>query len=307
MYCCEATGHLMVPSASDSRSTRARPPHPIRTGSGAGMPKRRGLLARFVNERQAARRYVFTTADVAALGLSQSASYAALGRLVDTGRIAKVGGRRGVWMVVPHEYQNVGAPPAAWILDDVMTALGTAYYVGLRSAAEWYGATHHAVQVVQVVVPGRVHSFTVGRERVRFIQKHSAGSTPVRRLPGPVTMLRVSTPEATALDLVRFMDDAGGLNAVAGVLRQMVAGCTADGMREALNAAQDVPSAQRLGCLLEVVDRSALAPTVAAWLRPHRPRVVPLELGPQSGGASSSAHVDPTWRVTIARAVDASL
>lgn len=262
----------------------------------------RGVLSAFLDEWQGAGRYVFRRADLDPLGLSESAGYAALQRLEQAGRVAKVGSRHGIWLVVPPEYREVGAPPAPWVLDDLMAALDVPYYVGLRSAAEWMGATHHAVQTLQVVVGRQLRPFAIGRERLRFFEKRTAAVTPTLLVPGQAAPLRMSTPGATALDLVRFMVASGGINAVAGVLAQIADRCSAEDLRIALDAAGDTPSAQRLGWLLALLGHRRLAATVAAWLKPRHSRMVPLELGRHAaptGDAEARGSVDAAWRVSV--------
>jgi predicted transcriptional regulator of viral defense system len=280
------------------------------SGVPAATPRQRGLLARFVDEAQAGAKYVFRRAELTALPLSSSARYAALQRLEQAGRIQKVGSRLGLWLIVPLEYRDVGAPPATWVLDDVMTAMDVPYYVGLRSAAEWMGATHHAVQTLQVVVGRQLRPLTIGRERLRFFEKRTAAVTPTVLVPGQAAPLRMSTPGATALDLVRFMVASGGINAVAGVLAQIANRCTPDDIRLALESAGDTPSAQRLGWLFTLLGHRRLAATVAAWLKPRQSRVVPLELGrhaPPPAGAGGRGSVDPGWRVSVDHEVSPSL
>lgn len=243
------------------------------------------------------------------MGLSEAAGYAALQRLEQAGRVAKVGSRHGIWLIVPPEYREVGAPPAAWVLGDVMAAMDAPYYVGLRSAAEWLGATHHAVQTLQVVVGRQLRPFAIGRERLRFFEKRTAAVTPTLLVPGQTAPLRMSTAGATALDLVRFMVASGGINAVAGVIAQIADRCTPDDLKQALDAAGDTPGAQRLGWLLSLLERRRLAATVAAWLRPRSSRVVPLELGQRAASADTASRgaVDTAWRVAVHAEVNPTL
>ncbi len=49
------------------------------------------------------------------------------------------------------------------------------------------------------------------------------------------------------------------------------------GLLEALEALQEVPTAQRLGALLTLDGHDALAAQVARWLRDKQPRIVSLE------------------------------
>jgi hypothetical protein len=86
---------------------------------------------------------------------------------------------------------------------------------------------------------------------------------------------RISTPELTLLDLVRRQDIVGGLSRVIDVINELVEHASAEGLRAALEAAKDVPNAQRLGTLL--ADRNAaLSEVIAEWLDGHHLRTIPL-------------------------------
>ena len=280
-----------------------RAPEHLPRGTKPGIPKQRGLLMRFVDEQQSRGRYVVTGADLAPLGLSPSAQAAALDRLVQNGRLAKIGYRRGVWVIVPPEHQAMGGPPAIWVLHD----LGIPYYVALRSAAEWYGATHYALQVLQVMVARRLQPMRIGRQRVRFILRADLDAVPTRMVPGQVAPLRCSTPEATALDLVRFMSAAGGLTAVAGALQQMQAQIATTGLQQALSAIGDAPNTQRLGYLLATIGHRRGAVVCERWLRTHATRVVRLEHGAHAAEPTPATPTDQQWKLLINAEPDLSL
>lgn len=260
-------------------------------------------MASWIEARQAKRRYVFSAANVAELGLTVSALYASLRRLEAVGRIVPIGGRHSLWAIVPPEHRLMGAPPYTWILDDVMRALGHPYYVGLGSAAAQYGATHYALQVLHVVTPSRLRPFSLGRLRVRFLVKPDMETTPVIEQVD-VTRTRYSTPDATVLDLVRFMAHAGGVSRVATSLQEMASHCTPEGLRLALDAADTVPDAQRLGYLWSVLGQTPLAAATLEWLEGRPVRTVALEA---MQAAAEHATVDATWKLRVDTPVDLSL
>ena len=87
---------------------------------------------------------------------------------------------------------KVGRPEAGCGPEDRPT---DRYYVGLLSGAELHGAAHQ-----------RLRPVVVGRNRIRFFLKKDLARTPVELVKTTSGRMRVSTPEATALDLVRFYD-----------------------------------------------------------------------------------------------------
>lgn len=268
--------------------------------------RQRGRLSRLVDARQALGRYTLTHKDFASLELSPSAVSASVQRLVLAGRLAKVGYRRGVWLIVPIEYRTMGAPPATWVLDDIMHAIGVPYYLALRSAAEQYGATHYAMQRLQVAVARRLKPMQIGGQRVRFVLNHRLTTVPTNMLAGQVASFRCSTPDATALDLMRFMTISGGLTSVAGALQQMRPRLTVEGLRQALAAMVDVRNTQRLGYLFTQIGYDRGAAVCRAWLAQRSYRIVPLEHGVHAATTAHAA-VDPVWKVAINAVPDLSL
>lgn len=250
----------------------------------------------WIDQLQSGGRYTFTREEaVAATGNTEVAVAASLRRLRKAGRI--VSPRRGFHVIVPLEYRATGAPPAEWFIDDLMRHLGRPYYVGLLSAAALHGAAHHAPQVFQVVTDLPTRPLTVGRIRVAFVQGRASHS-PTEAVNTPTGTVRVSTPEATALDLVRHANACGGLQNVAGVLRELAE--RIDGAR-LVDAARGVERtvAQRLGWLLDHLDAQDRAEPLARALAasPLFPAALRPDLPDRGLGA------DPRWGVIANAAI----
>ena len=62
----------------------------------------------------------------------------------------------------------------------------------------------------------------IGRAGIRFVKKARVATTPTVRVNTPTGQMRVSSPEATAIDLVRYPEHAGFLSNVATILRELV-------------------------------------------------------------------------------------
>ena len=159
-----------------------------------------------------------------------------------------------------------------------MTGAGAPYYVGVLTAAALHGAAPQAPQEFQVVTTSWQRPVVVGRERLPFLKKRTLARTPVMPVKTVTGSLRVSTPEATALDLLRYVAAAGYLSNVATVLRELAEACDAGRLVEAAQTAA-LPQAQRLGSLLDLVARSQLADPLARWLAERRPDWTRLDPG----------------------------
>lgn len=229
--------------------------------------------------------------------LSPAALRQALHRQQRRGRLVRLSRGSDHWLIVPLQHTATGAPPLETWLDRYMSqTLGVPYYVALLSAAETYGASPYAVMVVQVMVPGRRRPITVGRHKVVFHTRARIESMPTRWHKTPDGRFKVGTPELTALELVERVALVGGMARVQEVLRDLWSSCTPHGLTEALDAMQEIPTAQRLGALLAREGESLLASQVAAWLRDKPVRLVMLEHGQAPG---PSAEVDATFKVRL--------
>jgi predicted transcriptional regulator of viral defense system len=80
-----------------------------------------------------------------ALGVSDVASRAALRRLKKKGELAQP--INGFYVIVPPEYRILGCRPAEHFITELMEHIGAPYYVGLLTAAQYYGAAHHKLKL----------------------------------------------------------------------------------------------------------------------------------------------------------------
>lgn len=248
-------------------------------------------LAALADDLQARGRYTFTRGEALATARrSDVALAAARRRLEQRGRIASL--RRGFYVLVPLEYREAGCPPASWFIDDLMRFLGQPYYVGLLSAAALHGAAHQQPMAFQVVTDRPTRPARAGRVRIEFHMSRHVAAAAVVQVQTETGTMRVSTPEITAFDLVRFAAAAGHLSNVASVLGEL--GDKLDPAALAHVApSYAVPEAQRLGYLLDHLGALDRTRPLSAWIAARRHR--PVRLSP--GEASGKAAPDPRWRV----------
>ena len=260
----------------------------------------RSLIA-FVNDLQARGRYTFTRAEAAEpMVITDLALEAALRRLKKQGRIANP--RRGFYVVVPLEYREAGCPPASWFIDDLMRFVGQPYYVGLLSAAALHGAAHQQPMVFQVITDRATRPARAGRVRIDFHKSRNVERAPVVEVQTETGSMRVSTPEATAFDLVRFVAAAGHASNVATVLGELSENLDPAAL-EKLADSYAVPEVQRVGYLLEKLGEHDLAKPLAEWLAKRRYRPIPLVPGKALGKISA----DAKWRVLPNERVEVDL
>jgi predicted transcriptional regulator of viral defense system len=259
-----------------------------------GNDVRHRTLTDLVNSFQAEGRYTFDRAEaIAALRTNGVLLKKVVMRLATEHRI--VVPKRGFYVIVPIEYRTAGAPPPSWFIDDLMRHLGKPYYVGVLSAAGLHGAAHQQPQEFQVVTRAAARPIVAGRARIRFLGKGRHDQTLVTQMNTETGTMRVSTPEATAIDLLRYAPSAGGLGNVATVLAELAERIDSVRLVEAVRADGELAYAQRLGYLLDLVGAGEMAKELANVVTEGRLRNIPLRPGQPTRGCP----VDRRWRVVV--------
>lgn len=181
----------------------------------------------------------------------------ALQRLAKKNRVRKV--RKGFHVVIPVEFSAKGIIPPDWFIDDLMKHLGCPYYIGLQSAAALYGAAHQQIQEFQVVSAQQVLPIKLPQLTIRCFRKLDHDSTAIRTFKGHGGMLPVSTPEATALDLIRYANRIGGADTVTTILQELAEALDPVRIRSIVATEKERASLQRLGWFLDHIHATELA------------------------------------------------
>ncbi len=246
-------------------------------------------------------RYHFTTDEMAAgLGSSVAAARAALRRLQHKGLVATP--HRGFHVIVPPEYRRLGCLPADQFVPHLMDRLGLSCYAALLTAGRYHGAAHQQPQVFQVMVARNRPPIACGEVRVAFVARRNLAAVPTTLVNTPRGRLPVSTPEATAFDLVGYPHHGGGIDNVATVLGELAE--KLDGAALAsLAPLSPVPWAQRLGHLLDRVGAGDKAEPLARYVAGVVNETTALV---PSAAAGEGAH-DPRWRLLVNVSVEPDL
>jgi predicted transcriptional regulator of viral defense system len=251
------------------------------------------MLAAFIQDLAAKGRSCFSFEDVEKLKSSTPmAIKAALRRLQKKGEIAMP--YRGFYVIVPPEYRAAGCLPPEQFIPDLMDHLGEGYYAGLLSAAEYHGAAHQRPQVFQVVAAKSRRPIRCGKMRVEFIFRKNAAKIPTEPRNTPAGILKIATPEATALDLIGYVRHCAGLDNVATVLAELAEKIDAGRLHD-MAELSPIAWVQRLGYLIELVGAHEKAEGIAGYIQEKRPVRTPL--APAFG--IKGARMESRWRVFV--------
>jgi AbiEi antitoxin C-terminal domain len=238
------------------------------------MPRHIGAAEAFIDARMALGRVAFSLTDlVKESALSPIAAKFQLLRL--RGKVVRISRRQAFYLIVSPEHRTMGAPPVIWWLQDYFNWLGRPYYLALHSAAGSFGSNPQALQVTQVITDRPHRAMKVGRIQVRFFVKRGIARTPTQQLRRAAAPLWISTPEATAFDLIRYATSIGGMERAAETIVPLLPLLRARELKRVLEAENEPASAQRLGFVIEAGGAKRLAQVIHDWL-PLKLALVPL-------------------------------
>jgi len=226
----------------------------------------------------------------------------AIERLRNKGKLASPS--KGFYVIVPPQYRVLGCIPADQFLPQLMSFWQCSYYVGLLSAARIHGASHQALQVTQVMLDKTHRPINCGKIHIRFLVNRHLAETPTQEVTTPKSILTISTPEGTAMDLFRYSNQAGGLNHVITVLEELADSMKTNKLQKLLASTSSLPWKQRLGYCLEQLGEHKLADVVADHLGKQR-RIVYLLLSPRS--SRKTGQRDGKWKLIINTQLESDL
>jgi predicted transcriptional regulator of viral defense system len=234
------------------------------------------------------------------LGISDNALRNSISRLSKKGKIAYI--KKGLYQVIPIEHEDVGSLPPEWIIDELMAHLDVPYYVGLLSAASLHGAAHPAPQIFQVMCQKTIPALTLGHFKICFYVSKDMSSIPTQEVKTPAGSMKVSTPEGTAFDLMRYPHQAGHLNHVVTVLNEL-----AESMDEQRLAAiaPKLSSyySQRLGYLLDSLGHQALTEPLYKLISHTGLKYIPLK----TDSPIQEAEKNKKWHVLVNEKIEPDL
>jgi hypothetical protein len=254
--------------------------------------RRIGAAEAFCEARLALGRVTLSLAElIRESGLSAIAAKRQLSRLRD--KVVRISPRQPFFLIVGPEHRSMGAPPANWWLHDYFDWLGHPYYLALQSAASLFGSNPQALQVTQVMTDRPIRTVKVGRIQVRFFVKRRIERTPTQQPAGAVAPLCVSTPEATAFDLIRHATRIGGIERAAETIGPLLPVLRVRELKRVLAAENEPAVAQRLGFVIEASGAKSLATVVRDWLPD---KLTPVTLSPIKGQRDAIPLVE-RWQV----------
>jgi len=147
------------------------------------------------------------------------------------------------------QYRRLGCLPADQFIPALMEQPGLDHYVGLLSAARYHGAARHRPQELQVVTGKKRRGIVRGAVRVVFVVRKCLADVPTQPFNTPRGTIRVSTVEATTVDLIGYLHHVGGLEHAATVIAELAELLKRRVQEEARDIAPLIPAMPREGAM----------------------------------------------------------
>lgn len=254
----------------------------------------------FILSRLERGRYTFTLGEAEnAVGAGEK-TRKALSRLAKQGWLFSPS--KGFYVIIDPQHQSSGFLPVEWFVDDWMKHLGGQYYLGLLSAAMLHGASHQKPQQVQVVRDRVFADVDKGPYHISFFYKKVFPNDCCEQRQSPAGFFRISTPEMTAYDVLRYPKACPSLDLAATVLQELGEKINPEHLAALVDSGVEVATLQRLGWLLDYTGWPEKTNLLAERLRYKKMVWRPMRTDLPKDGPR-----DPRWRVIANAEIEADL
>jgi len=246
-------------------------------------------------------KYFFTKQDALSdLGLTESQLRFQAYRLAQKKLLKRVG--RDFFMIISPEYFAMGSLPPQWIVDAYMRYLDQDYYIGLLSAASFFGATEQQPMTFQVITAKKTRSIQLERGSIDFHTFKGCVDASKTTIKVPTGYAKISTPEQTMVDLLRFYEISGHLSNVIAVIKLLAQEVNIITFTYVIEHEQTKSVLQRLGYILEILSLPKLAKIVEKELEKRNLEYISLRPDlPEKDGTKHSR-----WKIIVNDEVDIS-
>lgn len=168
-----------------------------------------------------------------------------------------------LYVILSPSERKMGKIQPDSFIDQLMSHKKLSYYVGLLSAASFYGAAHQRPLVFQVITNRQV---LIPRKFLPDVEFHNKKRFPeycITKEKGQFGYINYSSPALTVYDLIKFEKDAGTLYNIIPVISELIPHLKISDIKNLLKNKVEVAYIQRLGYILEKLRYSNVKPLFA--------------------------------------------
>jgi len=238
-----------------------------------------------------------------ALGLSYSAALNALSRLCKKKEI--VSPSKGYYLILTPEFREQGCLPADYFIDSLMHHWQQPYYVCLLSAALYHGAAHQQPQRFQVMTLNKKTRLSCGHISIEFIQNSQCAKVPTQSIKTRTGYMKISTPETTAMDMLKYIRQSGGISRITTVLEELAETISPKVLADLAIQSEEQTWIHRLGFLFDQLNYPILANVLYDKIEKGKQPVDIIPLVPYT--PITGAPRNKKWHIAINATVESDL
>lgn len=218
-----------------------------------------------------------------------------LSRLTKKGEIFNL--RQGFYLIIPPRYRSYRKIPLELYAEKLFKYLNKSYYIGLYSAAAFYGASHQQIQKDYLITP--IPNIRNIKKGVIFLDLFTSSFWPSKNIlqkKSDAGYFNISSPALTAIDLIHYQSKLGGINRMLANIVELIEEIKLDDIEELLSWYPYTSSIQRLGFLLSELRAD---PEIVILLSDHLKgqNYYPVLLSPEKSRRPGSAK--NIWKVDV--------
>lgn len=204
---------------------------------------------------------------------------------------------RGFYVIIPNEYRLKGVVPQNLYIDYLMAYLKKTYYVSLLNAAQRHGASHQVPMAFYVTIEApSLRDKKNTKYITHFVVRDKIPSEYVERVGVETGWINYSSPELTAVDIITYRHNIGGLDRASTLLAELGEKLNFSKLKNDFSKVAPLASFQRLGYILEIVlgYKEVADDLYNLVIKTHEPkRYVPLK----SNATSKGYHINKKWKI----------
>lgn len=216
-------------------------------------------------------------------------------RLSDRGEIVNL--RKGFYLIITPRYSSAKKLPIQLYCEKLFKHLNKNYYLGLFTAAKFYGASHQQVQRDYLITEKpKFIDISKNTIDIRFFTATKWSDKNILQKKSDAGIFKISSPALTIVDLIHYQTKLGGINRILSTIEELIEELTEPDLKELLNWYPNKSTLQRLGFLLEKLDiKEDFQEMIYSELKAKN--FFPVLLTPKS--KEKPGAVDNKWKVDI--------
>ncbi len=253
-------------------------------------------IAEYINELLSREEYSFSWEELMQNSTRTKDSLTnELSRLVDKELVINL--RKGFYLIIPPRYSKLKTLPISLYIDKLFRHLAKDYYVGLYTAAKFYGASHQQIQKDYVIasMPSN-HNIKKEGIAIDFFNITNWPKKNIIKKKSDAGFFNISSPALTMVDLVHHHLKIGGLNRMLAIIEELAEELIIEDINDLLSWYPYKSTIQRVGYLLQHLEvESSLIEPFHNYLESKR--YFPVLLSPKKG--QKAGKVNNIWKVDV--------